>query len=129
MDRAGTNRALRRPPCWLARSARGGASPPGAGCRHNTIIPSIIYALVIVINNCSQNKGRAEGRSPPPASRTHPTQYPPASPTTSPRIPRERSEPACRAAQRPMSRYTQTSTPSTNPYNSNSRRAHTRHIM
>ena len=95
-------RALRRPPRkWLAPLADlGGFAPSGAPtpCRHSISHRVIIYGLVTVTNNYTKNAGSAPGAKP---------------------LIGHRAELAWWAAQRPKNTRTQTSTPSTNPYNSN----------
>ena len=111
------DRALRRPPRCSAPSTRAGRSFWGlAGA---TLVVSILYPVNYLcshyrhINNYHQNTGRRQ-RGPRTSA---PREW---------RVPSSVVGDATPYATPPlMRRYTQTSTPSTSPYGSNSRSAHT----
>lgn len=108
--------ALRRPP-RSARSARpsSGASPPRAPTPTFHHITRIIYALVTVTNNSAKKQGSARGRSPPQTGEARSV----VGGATPQRVTESRHERLREWRDEVTSRRTQTSTPSTNPYDSN----------
>jgi len=95
------------PATLLIASQFAGGFAPGRGVRITYQV--IIYGLIIVINNFSEKRTPARGRSPPANCEAMSSVDGGATPPMS----------SVDGGATPMHKYTQTSTPSTNPYDSN----------